>query len=122
VGIAEAGVAETSRAYVRERSPPLPGSSSASSPTRTAPDYASAIPLLSRIRLTTWLLIGWTVFGAAAAYWGYRSVMESCPPFDDFSGCFEPPYRFAAGIFFMFWATVEAVLAGAWLLRRFSRQ
>jgi hypothetical protein len=79
-------------------------------------------PRVSRVRLTTWALIAWSSFGAAAAYWGYRSVMASCPAFDDFAGCFEPPYRFAAGVFFVFWGTVEAALVGAWLVQRVNRR
>ena len=83
------------------------------------PDYRAgvvrALRVVFRNRLTAWLLIGWTVLGAAGAYWGYWSVMEQCPPVDDFSGCFEPPYRFAAGVVFMLWGTVEAVLAVAWV-------
>lgn len=74
--------------------------------------------MLSRIRLTAWLLVAWTALGAAAAYWGYRTIMASCPPFDDFAGCFEPPYRLSAGIFFVFWASVEGILGVAWLLQR----
>ena len=84
--------------------------------------YGSVIPRVSRVRLTTWALIAWSAFGAAAAYSGYRSVMASCPAFDDFAGCFEPPYRFAAGVFFVFWGTVEAVLVGVWLVQRFTRR
>ena len=51
----------------------------------------------------------------ATAYWGYRSIMSDCPSFDTFSGCFEPPYRLAASLFFTFWGSVEAVLLLAWL-------
>jgi hypothetical protein len=80
----------------------------------------SGVRLLSRIRLTTWLLLAWTALAAGVTYWGYRSVMASCPPPEDFSGCFEPPYRFSAGVFFTFWATVEVVLVVAWLLERWT--
>ena len=84
--------------------------------------YGSAVRILSRIRLTTWLLIAWTALGAVGAYWGYWSVMESCPPEEGFSGCFEPPYRFAASFVFVLWGAVEAVLIGAWLLQRWGNR
>jgi hypothetical protein len=48
--------------------------------------------------------------------------MESCPPEEGFSGCFEPPYRFAASFVFVLWGTVEAVLIGAWLLQRWGNR
>jgi hypothetical protein len=82
---------------------------------------SSVLPL-TRIRLTTWLLIAWTALGAVGAYWGYRSVMESCPPEDDFSGCFEPPYRLAASFVFVLWGTVEATLIGTFLLQRWGNR
>jgi hypothetical protein len=85
-------------------------------------DYGSAVRILSRIRLTTWLLIAWTALGAAGAYWGYWSVTESCPAEEGFSGCFEPPYRFAASFVFVLWGAVEAVLIGAWLLQRWGNR
>ena len=70
---------------------------------------------MSRIRLTTALLLVWTALGATGAYWGYSSVMAECPPPEAFSGCFEPPYRFAAGVLFLLWGAVEALLVLAWL-------
>lgn len=60
-------------------------------------------------------LILWTVGGAAAAYWGYRDIMASCPAFDDFAGCFEPPCRFSAMVALIFWVSVEVVFLLLWL-------
>lgn len=68
----------------------------------------------------TWLLVGWTALGAVGASWGYWSVTESCPPEEGFSGCFEPPYRFAASVVFVLWGAVEAVRLVAWLLQRWG--
>jgi hypothetical protein len=41
--------------------------------------------------------------------------MASCPGFDDFSGCFEPPYRLAASVVLLPWAAVEVGLIVVWL-------
>ena len=54
------------------------------------------------------------MLGVAGAYWGYRDVMVSCPGFDDFSGCFEPPYRLAASVILLPWAAVEVGLIVVW--------
>jgi hypothetical protein len=48
--------------------------------------------------------------------------MESCPPDRGFSGCFEPPDRFAASFVFVLWGAVEAVLIGAWLLQHWGNR
>jgi hypothetical protein len=75
------------------------------------------------------LLVVWTMLGVAGAYWGYRDVMASCPGFDDFSGCFEPPYRLAASVILLPWAAVEVGLIvvslgvfSTWGRRRDARQ
>lgn len=60
-------------------------------------------------------MLVWTALAAGAVYWGYRDVMASCPAFDDFAGCFEPPYRFAATVAFALWLVVEIPLAFLWL-------
>jgi hypothetical protein len=99
-----------------------PGDETIGEPPGCHSDYGSAVRILSRIRLTTWLLIAWTALGAVGAYWGYWSVMESCPPEEGFSGCFEPPYRFAASFVFVLWGAVETVLMGAWLLQRWGNR
>ena len=70
---------------------------------------------MRRIRTSAFLLVAWTVLGIAGAYWGYRDVMASCPGFDDFSGCFEPPYRLAASVILIPWATVKVSLIVVWL-------
>lgn len=69
----------------------------------------------------TFLLV-WSVLGAASVLWGYREIMASCPAFDDFSGCFEPPYRLSALVFLFVWAALEIPLLIVWLTgRRWKR-
>ena len=68
-----------------------------------------------RFRASAALLVVWTMLGVAGAYWGYHDVMASCPGFDDFSGCFEPPYRLAASMILSPWAGVEVGLIVVWL-------
>jgi hypothetical protein len=48
--------------------------------------------------------------------------MESCPPEEGFSGCFEPPYRFAASFVFVLWEPLKPSSSAPVLLQHWGNR